>query len=87
MRLLEVLRAAGRDVHLSISPSGRDVIRQELKLDIDLDNFDASRLRLATSLPRSHALAENARIGQFTTTTTRISWPRWPAARSSPAAW
>ena len=30
VRLLEVLRAAGRDVHLSISPSGRDVIRQEL---------------------------------------------------------
>ena len=36
--------AAGRDVHLSISPSGRDVIRQELKLDIDLDHFDASQL-------------------------------------------
>ena len=49
MRLLEVLRAAGRDVHLSISPSGRDVIRQELNLDIDLDHFDASRLRLSES--------------------------------------
>jgi 4-hydroxy-3-polyprenylbenzoate decarboxylase len=47
VRLLEVLRAAGRDVHLSISPSGRDVIRQELKLHIDLDRFDASRLRLS----------------------------------------
>ncbi len=33
VRLLEVLRASGRDVHLSISPSGRDVIRQELGLD------------------------------------------------------
>ena len=44
VRLLEVLRAAGRDVHLSISPSGRDVIRHELKLDIDLDNFDAKPL-------------------------------------------
>jgi 4-hydroxy-3-polyprenylbenzoate decarboxylase len=47
VRLVEVLRAAGRDVHLSISASGRDVIRQELKLDIDLDYFDASRLRLS----------------------------------------
>jgi flavin prenyltransferase len=37
-----VLRAAGRDVHLSISPSGRDVIRQELDIDINLDRFDAA---------------------------------------------
>jgi 4-hydroxy-3-polyprenylbenzoate decarboxylase len=44
LRLLDVLRAARRDVHLSISPSGRDVIRQELKLNIDLDQFDDSRL-------------------------------------------
>jgi 4-hydroxy-3-polyprenylbenzoate decarboxylase len=43
-RLLQVLRDAGRDVHLSISSSGRDVVRQELKLNIDLDNFDPSAL-------------------------------------------
>jgi 4-hydroxy-3-polyprenylbenzoate decarboxylase len=49
LRLLEVLRDAGRDVHLSISPSGRDVIRQELQLHIDLDQFDAIRLRLSES--------------------------------------
>jgi len=47
VRLLDVLRAAGRDVHLSISPAGRDVIQQELALDIDLDHFDAGRLRLS----------------------------------------
>jgi 4-hydroxy-3-polyprenylbenzoate decarboxylase len=46
LRLLDVLRAAGRDVHLSISPSGRDVIRQELGLSIDLDCFDVKQLRL-----------------------------------------
>lgn len=46
VRLLDVLRAAGRDVHLSISSSGREVIRQELKLDVDLDQFDAKQLRL-----------------------------------------
>lgn len=40
VRLLETLRAAGRDVHLSISPSGRDVLRHELNLDVDVDNFD-----------------------------------------------
>jgi 4-hydroxy-3-polyprenylbenzoate decarboxylase len=43
-RLLQVLHSAGRDVHLSISPSGRDVVDQELKLNINLDNFDPSSL-------------------------------------------
>jgi 4-hydroxy-3-polyprenylbenzoate decarboxylase len=46
VRLLETLLAAGHDVHLSISPSGRDVLRHELQLDINLDKFDVSRLRL-----------------------------------------
>jgi 4-hydroxy-3-polyprenylbenzoate decarboxylase len=50
VRLLEVLRAAGRDVHLSISPSGRDVMRQELGIDFDLEHFDVSGLRLREQL-------------------------------------
>jgi 4-hydroxy-3-polyprenylbenzoate decarboxylase len=44
VRLLEVLRAAGRDVHFSISPSGADVIRQELNLSVDLADFHAESL-------------------------------------------
>ena len=44
VRLLEVLRAGGRDVHLSISTSGRDVIRQELGLTIDVDAFKLEQL-------------------------------------------
>jgi 4-hydroxy-3-polyprenylbenzoate decarboxylase len=44
VRLLEVLLAAGRDVHLSISQSGRDVIEQELSLRLDLQQFDADLL-------------------------------------------
>ena len=51
VRLLDVLRDAGRDVHLTISASGRDVIAHELKLDIDLDHFDSSRLRLSGKEP------------------------------------
>lgn len=47
VRLLDVLEGAGRDVHLTISTSGRDVIQHELKLDVDLENFDAGRLRLS----------------------------------------
>ncbi|MEX2317193.1 MAG: flavin prenyltransferase UbiX [Pirellulales bacterium] len=49
LRLLQVLLASGRDVHLSISPAGRDVIRQELAIDVDLDHFDTTRLRLRTA--------------------------------------
>jgi 4-hydroxy-3-polyprenylbenzoate decarboxylase len=44
VRLLEVLTAGGLDVHLSISPSGREVINQELGLKIDLNQFKASDL-------------------------------------------
>lgn len=39
-RLLEVLIAAGRDVHLSISPSGALVFQQELGIATDLARFD-----------------------------------------------
>ncbi len=38
-RLLEVLVSSGVDVQLTISPAGREVIRHELKREIDLDNF------------------------------------------------
>jgi 4-hydroxy-3-polyprenylbenzoate decarboxylase len=44
VRLLEVLIAAGYDVHLSISPSGQIVIKQELDLTVDLDDFHPSSL-------------------------------------------
>lgn len=44
VRLLEVLATSGRDVHLSISPAGRDVIYQELGRTIDLERFQAEDL-------------------------------------------
>jgi len=53
-RLLEVLQSCGRDVHLSISPSGRDVLEHELKLEIDLDRFDAQELKLRDELQYYH---------------------------------
>ena len=43
-RLVDVLLRAGHEVHLSISPSGRDVMQQELDRTVDLENFDAKRL-------------------------------------------
>jgi flavin prenyltransferase len=46
VRLLEVLLAAGCDVHLSISPAGQVVLREELGLTVDLDNFSPAMLML-----------------------------------------
>jgi flavin prenyltransferase len=47
VRLLETLLATGRDVHLTISPSGRDVLQHELGLALDLNKFAASNLKLS----------------------------------------
>src|SRR5215510_6079146 len=49
VRLLHVLRAAGCEVHLSISASGATVMHQELGLDIDLRRFDVSALVLPST--------------------------------------
>jgi flavin prenyltransferase len=46
VRLLEVLLAAGCDVHLSISAAGQVVLREELGLTVDLDNFNPAMLML-----------------------------------------
>lgn len=43
-RLVEVLLAAGRELHLSISPSGAQVIAQELGREVSLEQFDAAAL-------------------------------------------
>ena len=45
-RLLEVLISTGRDVHLTISPSGQTVLKQELDITVDLDSFQESSLML-----------------------------------------
>lgn len=44
VRLLEVLIAAGRRVHLVISQAGVEVIRHELGLTVDLQNFSVEQL-------------------------------------------
>jgi 4-hydroxy-3-polyprenylbenzoate decarboxylase len=43
-RLLEVLLAAGHNVHLTISPSAVQVLKQELDIALDLDRFEESKL-------------------------------------------
>ncbi|MHB1035198.1 MAG: UbiX family flavin prenyltransferase [Pirellulales bacterium] len=46
VRLLEVLLAAGHNVHLSISLAAQAVLKQELDLTVNLDNFDPASLLL-----------------------------------------
>jgi 4-hydroxy-3-polyprenylbenzoate decarboxylase len=46
IRLVEVLLAAGCDVHLTISAAAQAVLKQELNLTVDLENFHPSMLML-----------------------------------------
>ncbi|REJ65208.1 MAG: UbiX family flavin prenyltransferase [Planctomycetota bacterium] len=46
VRLLEVLVAAGYNVHLTISPSAQLVLEHELEIKVDLDDFQVSQLLL-----------------------------------------
>jgi flavin prenyltransferase len=65
VRLLEVLSAAGCDIHLVISPAAQAVFKQELDLTVELDNFSTSMLMLdAGPNPRDRKLqAVRARAG------------------------
>ncbi len=45
-RLVEVLLAAGCDVHLIISEAGQAVLSHELDVRIDLESFDATMLKV-----------------------------------------
>ena len=60
VRLLEVLSTAGKNVHLTISPSGVQVIKQELGLNVDLENFDLSQL-----LPAESDIAPDSKLGML----------------------
>ncbi len=48
VRLLEVLLAAGCNIHLTISEAAVEVLEQELDLTVDLDSFSPSMLMLDT---------------------------------------
>ncbi len=47
-RLIEVLLAAGCDVQLTVSQAAQSVIRQELNINVDIDNFSTAALLLDT---------------------------------------
>jgi flavin prenyltransferase len=60
VRLLEVLTAAGASVHVTISPSGADVLMQELGISVDLDGFDFSQFLTS-------AADQDSRLSKFDT--------------------
>ena len=59
VRLLDVLVASGCDVQLAISPAGSAVFRQELGLEVDVNEF-----RLDSLLPTRKELAALERFKQ-----------------------
>jgi len=60
-RLLEVLINTGCDVHLTISPSGALVLKQELDILVDLDAFQESSLMLDLEKSASDSKLEMTR--------------------------
>ena len=67
IRLIEVLLATGHDVHLSISPSGAQVISEEMGLTINLEDFQPADLMLenveSTADSKIQILKQNAGVG------------------------
>lgn len=55
VRLVEVLLAAGREMHLAISPSGQAVIQEELGRRVDLERFDLGDLLGGPAAARAKA--------------------------------
>lgn len=56
VRLIEVLLAARRDVHLSISPAAAEVFRHELGLTLDLKRFTPDQLPISAGIKSDSAL-------------------------------
>ena len=56
VRLLEVLLHTGHDVHLTISPSGKTVLAEELKLHVSLEHFDPASLLPVSDVPADRRL-------------------------------
>ena len=76
VRLIEVLTAAGCDVHLTISRAAPTVLKQELDLTVDLD-----------ALRAGHAHARQRRRASATKTAAVRAWPASPASPATCSRW
>lgn len=63
-RLLEVLYHTGQQVHLSISTSGRTVLREELGIEVDLNHFEQGLLVDGEIRPEDHRLLATIELNQ-----------------------
>jgi len=81
VRLLDVMVAAGCDVQLAISPAGQAVLRQELGLDVNLDEF-----RLDSLLPTHKELSALARFEQLRKLVSVDAWRTGAPAPGTGAA-
>ncbi len=60
VRLLEVLLHSGHNIHLTISPAGCQVLKHELGLKIDLNQFSASQI-----LPSDSEVSEDSVLARL----------------------
>ena len=57
VRLLHVLLATGRTVHLTLSPAATQVLQHELGLSVNVDDFESSQL-----LPPDDSVAQDSKL-------------------------
>jgi 4-hydroxy-3-polyprenylbenzoate decarboxylase len=72
LRLIEVLTAAGCDVHLTISSASVAVLKQELDLTVDLDKFSLDMLMLGSPSPRDPKLQQVRALAGISSDTSSV---------------
>ena len=72
LRLIEVLNSAGCDVHLTISPASVEVLKQELDLTVDLDEFNLSMLMLGNPNPKDPKLQQVRALAGISSDTSSV---------------
>jgi len=82
VRLLEVLLASGREIHLLISPSGNSVLHQELGVSVDLERFDLEPLLAAMN----HPLLGSSKTIDRPVATSRLHYHRHNDFLAAPAS-
>lgn len=64
-RLIESLLGLGHDVHITISASGRTLLKQELGLEVDLQEFDPTSLQLRVAPEKLDRLSYSHHANYF----------------------
>jgi 4-hydroxy-3-polyprenylbenzoate decarboxylase len=72
LRLIEVLNAAGCDVHLTISQAAVSVLKQELDLTVALDRFSLDMLMLGNPSPRDPKLQQVRALAGISSDTSSV---------------